>query len=96
MKEKYADVRVKAKGYKVEKINDTSETGFITDWEFNLPIRKIDIDDYERRLKKLIDPSCNEGINQVQFIESFSDHIYLKAVAEENNLLRKIFFHKMF
>jgi hypothetical protein len=63
MKEKYADARVKYKGYKVEKISDTSETGFITDWEFNLPLGKIDIDDYERRLKKLIDPSCNESIN---------------------------------
>ena len=52
------------KGYTVEKVEDKSETGFITDFEFTLPLKKIDIDEYERRLKKLVDSSCKETINE--------------------------------
>ena len=54
MKRKAEEKRMTLKGYSVDKIEDTSATGFITEFEFYLPLKKIDIDDYERRLKKLI------------------------------------------
>jgi hypothetical protein len=50
------------KGYRIEKIVDTSETGMITDFEYNLPLAKIDLDDYERRLKKLCEPNSGHMI----------------------------------
>ncbi len=63
MKQKYEDARLKYKGYKVEKISDSGELGFITDFEFELPLKKVDIDEYERRLKKLVEPGSNDTIN---------------------------------
>jgi len=55
---------LKSKGYKTEKYSDSTPTGFITDFEFNLPLKKIDIDEYERRLKKLVEPGSKAYINE--------------------------------
>ena len=96
LKQKYEDARVKYKGYKAEKINDVSETGFLTDFEFTLPLNKIDIDEYERRLKLLVQPGSNETINEAQLIEAFSDQVYLKEVSKEGSLIRKILLHPTF
>ena len=54
MKRKAEEKHMTLKGYSVDKIEDNSLTGFITEFEFYLPLKKIDIDEYERRLKKLI------------------------------------------
>jgi hypothetical protein len=62
MKQKYEDARLKYKGYKAEKIFDSTETGFITDFEYTLPLKKIDIDEFERRLKKLVEPATDTKI----------------------------------
>ena len=35
----------------------------ITRFEESLPLKKMTVDEFERRLKKLIDPSCGEMIN---------------------------------
>ena len=45
LKRKAEDARLKYKGYYVEKIEDPSVTGFITEFEHYLPLKKIDIDD---------------------------------------------------
>src|SRR5258708_5535892 len=52
---KYDEARMRVKGYTVDKIEDLSETGMVTEFELRLPLCKIDIDEYERRLKKLAD-----------------------------------------
>jgi hypothetical protein len=36
----------------------------ITRFEESLPLKKMTVDEFERRLKKLIDPSCGEMINE--------------------------------
>jgi len=36
---------------------DNSDTGMITNFERRLPFVKIDIEEFERRVKKLSDPS---------------------------------------
>ena len=44
---------MRAKGYHLPKIEDKSELNFLSDFERALPLSRIDLDDYERRLKKL-------------------------------------------
>ena len=44
---------MRAKGYTLPKIEDKSELNFLSDFERALPLSRIDLDDYERRLKKL-------------------------------------------
>lgn len=44
---------MKVKGYSVEKIEDQGPLGMITEFESKLPLTEIDLDDFERRLKKL-------------------------------------------
>ena len=87
---------MKTKGYKTEKYVDNTPTGFITDFEFNLPLKKIDIDEYERRLKKLVEPGSKAFITEQQLIESFKDQVYFKDIVDENSLTRKIMTHKFF
>lgn len=40
---------------KFDKVKDASELNMITAFEQTFPLRKIDINEYSRRLKKLID-----------------------------------------
>ena len=64
-RKKYNEARLKVKGYTVPKIEDKSETGMITDFEYNLPLAKIDLDDFERRIKKLAEPNSDNSITAV-------------------------------
>ncbi len=48
--------KMKLQSLKPEKIEDNTQTVMITKFEETLPLRKITIDEFERRLKKLIDP----------------------------------------
>ena len=49
--------KMRAKGYSVPKIVDDSEASHITKFEYVLPLAYIDIDDFERRIKKLSQPN---------------------------------------
>ena len=51
---------MRVKGYSLNKIEDESETGMITDYEYELPLAYIDLDEYERRIKKLADPTTKD------------------------------------
>lgn len=53
---------MRVKGYTVEKVDDQSETGMITEFEHKLPLCSIDLDEYERRLKKLADSENKDMI----------------------------------
>ena len=58
MKKKYDAGRLKVKGYKApgEGVEDRTEMAYITEFERKLPFGLIDIDEFERRVKKLSDP----------------------------------------
>jgi hypothetical protein len=43
------------KGYSPPNVNDISETGMISHFEKRLKFGAVDIDEFERRLKKLVD-----------------------------------------
>lgn len=38
MKIKYEEARLKVKGYKTEYVEDSTPTGFLTDFEYHLPL----------------------------------------------------------
>jgi hypothetical protein len=72
---------------------DTSDTGFITEFEYQLPLIKVDIDEFERRLKKL---AIDDTITESQLIESFQDHPYLKTITEKDSFMRNLLLHEFF
>lgn len=57
MKIQYDAAKLKVKGYSAPNVVDNSSTGMITQFEKRLPVGKVDIDEFERRLKTLIDPT---------------------------------------
>jgi hypothetical protein len=61
-RKKYNETKLRVKGYTVVKVDDKSETGMITNIEYNLPLAKIDLDDFERRLKKLAEPNTGHQV----------------------------------
>jgi len=71
-------VKLKSKGYNIDILNDASELAAVTTFERNLPICKVGLDDYERRLKKLVD---NEDfLTEKQLVEVFKDHVSCKEI----------------
>lgn len=62
MKEQYEIAKMKMLQYKPEVIEDKSATCMITKFEESLPLKKMTIDEFERRLKKLVDPTCQDKI----------------------------------
>jgi len=54
MKIKYDQAKLKVKGYAPPEADDASETGMVTRFERKLPFGKVDADEFERRLKKLL------------------------------------------
>ena len=64
----------------------------ITKWESTLPFGKISLPEYERRLKKLIDPQANDFITEKQIVECFKDHHAFKDI--ENERIVKMNFGK--
>lgn len=45
----------------------------VTKFEETFPLRKMTIDDFERRIKKLAEPESLDSISEAQIIESFKD-----------------------
>ena len=58
----------------------------ITEFEKNLPISGIDLDDYERRLKKLAEKENKDLISKYQLIEVFRDHWATEDIENPNSL----------
>jgi hypothetical protein len=100
MKVKYGPelerARQRAGGFKLDKIEDASMTGFLTKLEYQLPLCDIDILEFERRLKKMVSSDSNDLITQKQLIESFRDHAFLCSITEEDSLLRLMLFSPTF
>ena len=45
----------------------------VTKFEESFPLKKMTIEDYERRVKKLVNPDSADSINEAQIVESFKD-----------------------
>lgn len=89
-RDKYEETKMKMQGYSVQPINDTSDTGVITKFEQELPLAKISLDDYERRIKKFVDAEHREELSLKQLIESFKDHSVLGEIENAESVTRKI------
>ena len=73
IKEKYEEAKMKMQSYRPEKVDDTSQTSMITKFEEIIPLRRMTIDEYERRIKKLAEPDSKDVLTHAQIIESFKD-----------------------
>lgn len=73
LKEKYEEAKIKMQTYKPEKISDDSQTAMITKFEETLPLKKVTIQDFERRIKKFATPESPNLVTEAQLIESFKD-----------------------
>lgn len=61
-KKKYESAKMLASGYSNESVSDSSNTSFITDFEWDLPLRHISLVEFERRLKKLVCPEMGDKV----------------------------------
>lgn len=68
------------KGYSPPNVDDKSETGMISNFEKKLPLGKVDTDEFERRLKKLVDPLSQDVITLKQIEASFADHYAFRDI----------------
>lgn len=86
--------KMKMSTYRPEKIEDNSQTVMITKFEETIPLRKMTVDEFERRLKNLIDPTCRDMINEAQLIESFKD--VFPEIEEDASLIRQLLMNPVF
>ena len=82
--------KMRVQGFKVRKIEDTSQMACITDFQQSLPLSRMSLNEYERRLKKLLDPEAGDEISKQQLIECFKDHYAFKEIADEGSAVHKI------
>ena len=92
----YDFTKLKAQGFSAPNAMDTSPTAFITKFESNLPLGKMSLLEYERRLKKLIEPGDKDCITEKQLIECFKDHPAFKDIVNEGSLIRDLLTNEIF
>ncbi len=95
-RQKYEEARLKYGKYKNENIDDSTPLSMITKFENALPLKKIDIDEFERRLKKLANPDCENMLTEAQIVESFKDSVALKDITVEGSLTRQLILNPLF
>lgn len=83
---------MKALQYKPEVIEDNTPTCMITKFEESLPLKKMTIAEFERRLKKLVDPTSGDKITTAQLEESFKD--FYPEITKEDTLIRDVLMNK--
>ena len=57
---------------------------------------RISLNEYERRLKKLLDPEQGDEINKKQLIESLKDHYAFHEIADENSAVHRLMTDEVF
>jgi hypothetical protein len=87
---------MRVKGYSLPKIDDKSELHMITDFEKKLPLAMIDLDDFERRLKKLADKDNKDLISKHQIIEVFKDHYATEDIQNPYSLSSELLINDVF
>ena len=92
----YDIARMYANGWTNEAVVDTTRTKFITEFEKMLPLRNISLNEYERRLKKLVTPKMQDKASVRMVTECFKDHWAFLDIEEENSLTRELMFDQLF
>eukprot|EP00347_Sterkiella_histriomuscorum_P010838 403374731 len=92
--EKYEEGKMKLQSYRPEIILDNSQCSMVTKFEQTFPLKSMTIDEYERRIKKLADPSSNDTISETQILESFKD-VY-PDILIEGSLIRQLLLNPAF
>ena len=62
----------------------------ITQFEAKLPLFNIDVDEFERRLKKLADVSSGDILSEAQIVASFKDSQALKDIELDGSIVRQL------
>lgn len=68
----------------------------LSDFERKLPIAKIDLDDFERRLKKLAEKENKDMITKAQIIEVFKDHYATEDITNTYSLSHQLLINDVF
>lgn len=84
------------KGWVNEGVDDKSTIKFITEFEKDLPLRNISLDEYERRLKKMVSPDMEDYVPVRVIIECFKDHWAFLDIDHEETLSNELMFDKIF
>lgn len=53
-----------------------------------MPLQRVALDDYERRIKKLVDSETGDEVSLKQMIECFRDNPFLARIEDENSIVR--------
>ena len=96
MKIKYDIARMYSNGWINETVVDNSSIKFITEFEKDLPLRNISLNEFERRLKKLVRPSMNDMVPVRVVCECFRDHWAFLDIDEDESLTRELMFDTIF
>ncbi|CDW81305.1 UNKNOWN [Stylonychia lemnae] len=93
IQEKYEESKMKIQQYRPEKIDDNSKTKSITKFEETLPLKKMTVEEFERRIKKFgvpkeVGSQDADKINELQLIEGFKD--YFPDIEKEGSLIRQL------
>lgn len=83
-------------GWINETVADSSQIKFITEFEKDLPLRNMSLNEYERRLKKLVTPAMNDMVPVRVIVECFKDHWAFLDIADEESLTRELMFDHLF
>lgn len=85
-----------ANGWINESVTDASQIKFISEFEKDLPLRNMSLNEYERRLKKLVTPAMNDMVPVRVIMECFKDHWAFIDIVEEESLTRELMFDMLF
>ena len=96
MKINYDIARMYSNGWINETIVDNSSIKFITEFEKDLPLRNISLNEFERRLKKLVTPAMKDMVSVRVVTECFRDHWAFLDIDEEGSLTRELMFDTIF
>ena len=85
-----------ANGWINETVRDESQIKFITEFENDLPLRNMSLNEYERRLKKLVTPAMKDMVSVRVVTECFKDHWAFLDIDDEESVTRELMFDTLF
>lgn len=96
MKINYDISRMYANGWINETVVDNSKIKFITEFENDLPLRNMSLNEYERRLKKLCTPAMKDMVSVRLITECFKDHWAFLDIDDNESMTRELMFDTIF
>jgi len=89
-------VKMRAQGHSLETVKDESAVAFISAFESSLPLGSISLNEFERRLKKLVTPKMQDKISVRMVVECFKDHWAFADILKDQSLTRELMFDEVF